>query len=204
MRERDIRCAILNTITAEHAGDPDTLIIQELGLCEGVARVDVAVVNGRVHGYEIKSAQDTLSRLPGQAEVYGRALDLVTMVVDRKHVRQTKSIIPRWWGIIEAAAASDGSVSLRTIRVSASNPKVDAFAQAQLLWREEALDALAARSLDVGLRTKPRRLLWERLAEALPADELRAEVRARLKGRQSWRVESPQGSGGGSFLPSSM
>lgn len=44
----------------------DTLVIDELGLAHAKARVDVAVINGCLHGYEIKSAQDTLDRLAGQ------------------------------------------------------------------------------------------------------------------------------------------
>ena len=34
---------------------PGTLIVEELGLCEGAVRIDVAAINGSIHGYEIKS-----------------------------------------------------------------------------------------------------------------------------------------------------
>lgn len=192
MRELDIRLALFHSVRDEHAGDPDTLIIEELGLCEGVARVDLAVVNGKVHGFEIKSPQDTLARLPAQSEVYSRALDLVTIVIDRRHVKAAKPLVPKWWGIWEAKAGRDGSVTFKVVRTPSNNPQLDAFAQAQLLWRSEALDELAKRSLDKGLKSKPRRLIWQRLADSIPPAELGDIVRTRLKNRQAWRVEPPR------------
>lgn len=192
MRELDIRLALFHSVRDEHADDPNTLIIEELGLCEGVARVDLAVVNGKVHGFEIKSAQDTLTRLPSQAEVYNRALDRVTIVIDKRHVQAAKPIIPKWWGIREARAASDGTVTLKEVRAPADNPRLDAFAQAQLLWRSEALEELAKRSLDGGLKSKSRRLIWKRLAEVISPAELGEIVRMRLKSRSAWRVGSPR------------
>jgi hypothetical protein len=192
MRELDIRLALFHSVRDQHAGDPDTLIVEELGLCEGVARVDLAVVNGMVHGFEIKSAQDTLLRLPTQREVYNKALDRVTMVVDRRHVSAARTIIPRWWGVLEAFMARDGLVKLKEIRKPLDNPNPDPFAQAQLLWRSEALEELAMRSLDNGLRSKPRRFIWQRLTECLSPSELGEVVRRRLKNRDSWRVEAPR------------
>ncbi len=61
MREIDIRLALRAKLEKLHPGESDTLLGQELGLCQGFARVDLAVVNGTVHGYEIKSEQDTLA-----------------------------------------------------------------------------------------------------------------------------------------------
>jgi hypothetical protein len=190
MREIDIRQALLHTARVEHAGDPDTLMVEELGLCAGTARVDFAVVNGSVHGFEIKSAQDTLTRLPTQSEIYNRALDRVTLVVDRKHLVDARSLIPGWWGILEPRRTRDGLVAFRTVRKAADNPHVEAFAQAQLLWREEALAELEARSMAHGLRSKPRRVIWERLVQVLTREELGEAVRSRLKNRATWRVES--------------
>ncbi len=192
MRELDIRLALFDSVRNEHAGDPDTLILHELGLCEGLARVDLAVVNGKVHGFEIKSAQDTLTRLPAQSAVYNRALDRVTIVTDRSHTKAAKPLIPKWWGILEASAARDGRIELKEVRRAANNPRLDSFAQAQLLWRSEALEELSRRSLDSGIRSKPRRYIWQRLADAVPPEELGEIVRTRLKNRPGWRVESSQ------------
>lgn len=174
-----------------HGNDPDTLIVDELGLCQGTARVDVAVVNGSVHGYEIKSAHDTLARLPGQAEVYGRTLDYVTIIVAVNHARVIAGTVPHWWGIWSAEEGKAG-VRLKQIRRARRNPSIQPLAIAQLLWRNEVLHALAQRGLAEGVRSKPRAVLWRRLADSLSLRELRCVVREHLKNRPvDWRVDAP-------------
>jgi hypothetical protein len=56
VRDRDVREALHRKVLKEHHGDADTLVLDELGLRHGTCRVDIAVVNGYLHGYEIKSA----------------------------------------------------------------------------------------------------------------------------------------------------
>ena len=64
MRDRDVRQALLAHLAELHAGDPDTRIVEEMGVWCGTARIDVAVVNGELCGFELKSERDTLERLP--------------------------------------------------------------------------------------------------------------------------------------------
>jgi hypothetical protein len=170
-----------------HAAEVGTLIVDELGLCQGVARVDLAVVNGSLHGYEIKSECDTLERLPGQRDVYSRALDFVTIVTSAKHAKKIRGSVPQWWGIWAASSSRDG-IELRQMRKPRPNPGVDARAVAELLWRHEALEELESRALAHGLRGKPRRELWARLADSMPMTELCTVVRERLKRRRRWRA----------------
>lgn len=59
-----IREALKRLLENRHAKDKKVRIIEELGVHHGTARIDIAVVNGIMHGYEIKSDQDTLQRLP--------------------------------------------------------------------------------------------------------------------------------------------
>jgi len=42
---------------------PNALVIDELGLHHGSCRADIAIVNGRMIGYEIKGETDSLKRL---------------------------------------------------------------------------------------------------------------------------------------------
>lgn len=191
VRDIDIRRALHAEMQRLHKGDRDTRVVDELGLCQGVARVDVAVVNGSVHGYEIKSAHDTLARLSGQSDVYSRALDFVTIVVAKNHAQKIRAAVPRWWGIW-SAAEREGAIHLKPVRKARPNPSVEPMALAQLLWREEALDALMARGLGHGMRSKPRAALWRRLADALSAEELGGVVREYLKKRGAdWRDGAP-------------
>jgi hypothetical protein len=190
MRDIDIRRALHAEMHRRHGADPNTRIVDELGLCQGSARVDIAVVNGTVHGYEIKSEHDTLARLPSQTGVYNRALDFVTIVIARAHAKKARAAVPKWWGV-SCAVETNVGVELRSVRRAKANPDVDPLAVAQLLWREEALDALRARGLETGMLSKPRAVLWGRLAKELPLEELRSVVRDRLKRRSGWRAPAP-------------
>lgn len=61
--DADIRSVLRSRLSFQHAAEADTVVIEELGLCRGQVRVDVSVVNGLLHGYEIKSDRDSLRRL---------------------------------------------------------------------------------------------------------------------------------------------
>ena len=191
MRDRDVRQALHKTELARHRADPGTLVIDELGLSWGEIRVDVAVVNGSIHGYEIKSDSDTLDRLPAQAEMYGRVLDRVTLVAGR-HLEHAKHLVPEWWGLCEAIEVAPGDVALRRVRPARKNPKLDLEAVAMLLWREEALAILEELKIAAGLRSKPRRDLYRALVENLTPSRLRSRVRQALKTRTSWRADAPR------------
>jgi len=187
MRDLAIRQALLTHLAHVHRDDRCTVIVEELGLCQGDARIDVAVVNGSLTGYEIKSAYDTLDRLPGQNEMYSRSLTHVTVVAAGEHLIKLPTLIPSWWGITRAM--QDGErVALTELRSSRQNPAIDPVAVAQLLWREELLQELDALGICRGVRSKPRRALWSILAETVSLDTLIALVRRRLKARGDWRA----------------
>lgn len=71
---------------------PDTLIVDELGLVHADVRVDVAVINGHLHGFEIKSAIDTLSRLPRQIKLYEECLEKLTIVCDQEAFARSEEV----------------------------------------------------------------------------------------------------------------
>lgn len=196
MRDGDIRAALYARLAREHPPGSGTTVVDELGLC-GAVRVDVAVVNGSLSAYELKSDRDTLRRLPLQVEVYSQVFDHATLVVGERHHAHARwhDCVPDWWGVL-VASESRGRVTLEMDRVGEANDCIDRVALAQLLWRDEVLAALRERGLDKGMRGKPRHLLSERLAHALDTSELRALVRTQLKTREGWRRPSRRVSGG--------
>lgn len=192
MRDIDIRRALRREVDALHGSAPDTIVIEELGLCQGVSRVDLAVINGTVHGYEIKSERDTLDRLPSQSITYNRVFDYVTIVTASSHAKKITQCVPKWWGIAIAIPEVHG-VEIQTKRRARLNMHVDPLALAQLLWRDEVLEELTSLGLADGMRSKPRRELWDKLARSLPIVLLSDVVRRRLKQRGSdWRVPVPR------------
>ena len=188
MRDLDLRTALRARLDEEHGGDDDTLIVDELGLC-GQVRVDVAVVNGALSGFELKSARDNLRRLPNQVAVYSRVFDYAALVVAENHRTSAVAMLPDWWGIY-VAHETGTTTSLELERAGVRNEVVDPMALAQLLWRDEALEELSQRGADRGVRTKPRWQVWQRLADVVQVDELRDVVRRRLKARPGWRDAS--------------
>lgn len=201
MRDRDVREALRRKVLAEHTRHPDTLVIDELGIAHGSARVDIAVVNGRLHGYEIKSDADTLHRLPNQAAAYSAVFDRVTIVAGSKHVQHLEAAVPAWWGIKVATEGPRGGVHFADLRAPRRNPGIAPIELAHLLWRDEAQALLEARAVK-GVRGKNRAALYRLLAEHLTLDELRDAVRAALKARVGWRSDVPSATCAGLLPPS--
>jgi len=185
LSEAAIRSALVQRLSVNRA--PGELLIEELGILQGDSRVDVAVINGAVHGYEIKSDADTLDRLAAQVEAYSLVLHFVTLVATSKHATRARRLIPRWWGV---AVADDAEHGVRIVqrRKARPNPSLDPFSLAQLLWRDEVAEILQTIGITKGLKRKPRRAMWALLADALSVSELTARVCRTIRSRGDWRV----------------
>lgn len=184
MRDRDVRPALLAYLAPERAAG--AMVVEEMGLLHGSVRADVVLLSEHLHGYEVKAAKDNMKRLPNQVRAYGAVMDKATLVVAEAHLPKALTLLPEWWGVL-VATAEDGRLCLEQERVAAPNPDSSLLAVVKLLWREEALEALARHGLARGLRKWPRGRMYARLVEAVPAHMLKAEVLAALRGRKDWR-----------------
>lgn len=184
MRDPDIRARLVDQLRADHPDPQRNVIWPEMSVGLGASRVDVGLINGYITGYEIKSAADNLDRLPAQVVNYSRCLDRAVVVTSERRSPTIADHVPKWWGIT-IAYDRDGRVELDVTREPSDNPDLEPFYVAQLLWRDEAYDALEALGQHEGLKRATRWALWDHLAE-LPVDELRDIVRARLKARSSF------------------
>lgn len=175
-----IRPALSDRLRRQHAKQADTVLIEELGLSRGRVRVDLAVVNGSLHGFEIKSDGDSLRRLAAQVDLYSQVLDRATLVVGERFAPLATSLVPEWWGVIRVSSRPSGLL-FTTLRGSKLNPQRNPRVLAELLWSGQALALLEERGAARGMRGKPRRVLWDRVCECLSVDEIAAAVRDRLK-----------------------
>ena len=182
----EIRAALLDRLHRLHDDERDIVFIEELGLCRGQVFVDVTVVNGILHGYEIKSDRDSLRRLAGQASFYGGVLDRATLVVGPRHAAAAVAAVPSWWGILIAESAG-GGIHFQQVRRGQRNPSRDCRALVELLWLNRALELLAARNAVRGYRSKRRREVWDRVCELYDLDEVADAVRDLLKARPARR-----------------
>jgi len=189
MRDRDIRRALHETVFSAHRGDPDTLVLNELGLRHGECRVDIAVINGMLHGFEIKSDSDTLERLPSQVVVYSAVLDRATLVVGEKHTSKAITKLPSWWGVNVVYDDGFGNPKFECFRAEQPNPGINPVALAELLWRGEAVEVLDLLGAPAAVLRQPRGKLYRYLAEAVETTVLGDIVRRRLKARAGWRCQ---------------
>lgn len=180
--DAEIRPALKSWLLARVARDGGDAILEELGLLRGFVRVDLVLVSAILHGFEIKSDRDGLSRLANQAEIYGKVLDRATLVVGERHLARAMSIIPSWWGVIRFQA-SDSGLDFKTYRRGLMNPCRDPRSLAELLWLDDALALLAERDLARGTRGKTRAAVWDLLCAHLGVEEIAAAVCIQLKAR---------------------
>src|SRR5262245_4354962 len=160
--------------------DTDTRVLEELGLCQGDVRVDVAAVNDELSGYEIKSPSDTLRRFPNQCRIYSKVVDRAWLVAPEPALARAET--PAWWGLMAVFEAGD-RLALRVARHAQLNPNPDPLSIAKLLWRDEALEVLRGAGRARGVMTKSRKIIWKRLVDCVALDDLRAAVRAALHRR---------------------
>jgi hypothetical protein len=185
--ESAIRHALKKRWLRYYRGRTDILVVEELGLAHARSRIDLAVFNGHLHGYEIKSAGDTLSRLPSQLGIYRDALQKLTLVVAARHLEAAYVLIPDWCGLVEVRESPRGKVFLETRRRSKINPDLDPFVLAHLLWRPEAQQLLRTRGAPPSELGAPRKHLYRMLAEQVPIPELASSIKLAMASRARWR-----------------
>jgi hypothetical protein len=200
LRDAELREAVHKRLLSHAWRSDDTLVVDELGVLHGAARVDIAVINGHIRGIELKADADTLTRLPRQIDAYGQVVDRASLVTTDRHIDGALMVLPPWWGIVTAGATASG-VQFRRLRPERANPDVDTAALLALLWRSEALDLLLKLDGDKRAQKMTRKGLYNELSTLLPKRVLAAYVRSTLKSRQKWRDRPAPSSCDGSSPP---
>src|SRR5437773_83570 len=142
MTDSDIRKSLHRKMLRRHHAASETLVVDELGLRHGSCRADIAVVNGRLIGYEIKSDRDSLARLKKQIALYDAIFDSITIIVGPRHSSVIARRVPRHWGVVLATIGKRGAIRFETKRRSRANARVDLLSVTQLLWRVEAINVV--------------------------------------------------------------
>ena len=181
--DSDIRGALRRWLSTNLKDHPTSLVVEELGICQGTTRIDMAVVSSCFEGFEIKSDRDSFRRLRHQIELYSKVLDQATIVVGRRHLDAAKEIVPEWWGIL-LFDEDCNSLGIKVIRRPKRNRFVDPRALVELLWYDEAIELLDDVSAARGVRGKPRRVVWDRVCEYFKTKEIATKVRAQIIARK--------------------
>lgn len=187
--DSDIRQVLIeNLINISEFNNDDTFLINELDICGGANRADIVIVNGKLHGYEIKSPQDNLERLASQVSSYNEVFDTMTLVTCEKYFNQVKSIVPNWWGISCVDNTKKG-LTLKIKRRPKINKNINSLQLAKLLWKDELLELLYSRTqITGGLKSKSRHQLALLVSNRLSQDDINEYVRSVLKNREGWKA----------------
>ncbi len=180
MNDFEIRRILHPYLCKTNKKQRDTIIIDEFNLCSGLARIDIAVINGVIHGYEIKSEEDTLNRLPNQIKYYNKSLEKISIVINPIHVEKVLHEVPEWWGIIIIEN------NLNEFRTAEDNPEIESISLLQLLWKDELHSILEKYNI-MYKRDLNKKKLGEIIACSLNTSIISQETRSLLKSRKNWR-----------------
>ena len=194
LKDSDVRISLHQEIKEHFVYDSTTHIVDELQICNGVARIDVAAINGAFHGYEIKSESDTLIRLPNQLEQYNKVFDYIYFVCAEKQISKAYKMIPHWWGIYITMNV-DGKAKLELARHAKQNEMLDPFSLLQFLNKDELVNFGV--KFDLGsfstLKKIQKYRLWQILAAKVDKNDIAIEdltsfLRTSLKVREGGRA----------------
>lgn len=185
--DETIRQALVHQRLRRQIAHPGTLIVHELGLAHAKSRIDLATLNGVIHGYEIKGTQDSLDRLPSQLETYSQTLQKLTMVVASRHVERVVDLTPTWGAVLDVSMGPKGGVRFDVVRPGKRNPNVEKYLLAHLLWRDEAQSLLSHRGATKADLRAPRTELYRLLVDHFSEKELVAVIKSSMMQRQIWR-----------------
>lgn len=176
INDTQIRAAVYQKLFRKYSTATDVSVLEEVGVRHGAARVDFLVVNGMLHGFELKSDRDTLIRLQNQIPIYSSVLDRVTLIVGYRLADDALKIIPDWWGVKLVSLGKRGALHFHDAKTAKNNPSIKIEALAQLLWRNQALQVLEELGAATGMRSKTRKEIYARLADCGDLNLIRTKV----------------------------
>lgn len=182
--EREIRALVRTVAASDAAGREQAVgVVEEFWIPDANTRADVASVGAELCAYEIKSAADTLRRLPAQIESFSRVFDRCTVVLAQRHVEAAEHLVPNWWGVMEVVDRADGP-ELRERRASGANPSVDVELLVRLLWRREVETVLRAYGEEPDVK-RGRIAMWKQLLSCASRQGVQSAVRDAIACRDS-------------------
>jgi len=186
LSERGIRDFVKAEIPRLIKRNSRAMLVEEMEVCSGRARVDLAVISDSLIGIELKGPKDDVTRLSGQVKAYSQCFDRVVLVVHESLVHKARPLIPDWWGVV-ISRLSGNQLSYKFEKLPKRNPELDLDAVLSLLWRDE-IDSLLLDLL--GSTPKPRatkKTIRSELLSNVERHVLHREGLKKLRERTNWR-----------------
>lgn len=186
MKDPCIRQLLRETELSEFIHDGHSRVVEELTIPTTNSRIDIAVINGAMHGYEIKSASDNLDKIEHQIAGYSKVFDFISIVTEGKHYGRVLDFVPQWVGLF-VCSNENGIQAIKIERKAEPNIHKTGFNLAMLLWNNELIDVLSTYKIQHRKNYRSW-LLCEALSSELDTDAISDIVRTKLKERENWRT----------------
>ncbi|ASP96722.1 sce7726 family protein [Sinorhizobium meliloti] len=159
--EDGLKCELLSKFRRDRIITASATVASEFVLGQTGCRSDLAIWNGNFIGVEVKSARDSLSRLPDQINAYRRFFDRVVVLCDEIHLRKVEQLCSDEVGVYVWV-----DEQLQVVRDASFNYGTD---------RDECVRSLSLKQLQACLGLKPsdrcsRSELEQRIAADLSID----------------------------------
>jgi hypothetical protein len=162
-------------------------VVEEMTICGGKARADIALITNRLIGIEIKGPLDNLDRLPNQVNHYSRCFDQAFLVANETLIPRALRIVPKWWGLI-VRVLDHGCNVYAVARRPGCNTAVELESVLALLWRQE-IEFLFAHLLGVHAPAKlSKKMLRTELIESTNSRKLKRAGLELLHRRAEWHL----------------
>ncbi|HBO1307400.1 sce7726 family protein [Pseudomonas aeruginosa] len=177
IREKDIKAALIDWLYNK-GQIQDAVIINEMVVANWSRRADIAVANGKLYAYEIKSSADTLKRLPGQVDLFSSHFDKVTVVAAAKFIPKILESYPSHIGVLEVTDEG-GAAKIKQIRAGRLNETRNTAILADFLTKTDIHSLLKSEGISVP-STAARSTLVQQIS-SLPSRSVKKYVLTRLK-----------------------
>ncbi|MDC5295211.1 sce7726 family protein [Acinetobacter baumannii] len=185
----DIRTALRNWVYKKFELKQNDILINELGFwnkdpestVDCSFRADLALANGRLVGFEIKSQKDSLKRWTSQMMAYNNVFDEIWLCSHGKHLHRALDITDKHIGVL----AVDDSGSITVVRYATENTKLNFYDLSGLLWKEELL-AFAALNNIIEVKSRmTKNEIRDILSKYSSVNKLKPYLLQKLKERKS-------------------
>lgn len=135
LNDKQIRKALKSYLSG--AAINPKLIVDELSVHNGNARVDVVAFYDYPHSFEIKSDRDNFSRLTRQIAYYDYTFKKNNLVTTAKYIDKAFQHIPKHWGIWLAGTQNESIVDIKCCRKAKINREWSPEKALLTLWKSE-------------------------------------------------------------------
>lgn len=181
LNEAEFKAVTIDWMYARNLLIEDAVLINELPVNGFLRRVDLAVANGKLHAFEIKSDLDSVDRLTGQVETYRDFFDKVTVVCSKKIVSYSLKWLPEDVSIVELSTSAKGLAKLTIKRRGKIKEVTDCRSYLSFLDKKSLIRGLRKAGLSCGISENREQLI--QLYSKLPKSYWRRLVLDFLKDR---------------------